>query len=60
MLSIDSLLNFYESRNDDKEENTIKKYRRVHKTKARSNSVKTSKTKKKRQLKIPLRNENVK
>lgn len=60
MLSIDSLLNFYESRNDDKEENTIKKYRRVHKTKARSNSVKTSKTKKKRQLKIPLRNENIK
>ena len=60
MLSIDSLLNFYESRNDDKEVDVIKKYRRVCKTTARSNSVKTSKTKKKQKLKIPQRNESVK
>ena len=60
MLSIDSLLNFYESRNDDREENNIKKYKRVCKTTARSKSVKTEKTKKKQKLKIPQRNESIK
>ena len=60
MLSIDSLLNFYESRNDDKEVDNIKKYRRVCKTAAGSNKKKSSKTKKKQKLKIPQRNENIK
>jgi len=60
MLSVDSLLRFYESKDDDIEKNNIKIYKRRYKTTDRKSSIKEENFMKRLKLKIPKRNENVK
>ena len=60
MLSVDSLIRFYESKDDDIEKNNIKIYKRRYKTTDRKSSIKEENFMKRLKLKIPKRNENVK